>query len=94
VARVTDSVDIDQYSRKIDFLIILDYYRLSTKNTKAMLYGGKTVVHIAHVPMYVFHSAMTADMRIKPCQHFFFQLVIMLLNLGKGDSSFLSDLMN
>lgn len=54
----------------------------------------KAVVYIAHIPMNVLHSSVTANVSIEAPEHFTLKFIIVCFNVGKRSAPFFSDLVN
>ena len=51
MADITDTINSNKQAREIDFILVVDNERFSIQNTVSVLYGSKSEIYIAHVPV-------------------------------------------
>ena len=51
VSRISGTIYVDQNSRQIELLIVIDDRRLSTQNSEAVINRSETIIGVTHVPV-------------------------------------------
>ncbi len=89
---ITDAENVDEQPCQIYFSVVCDNKWFAAKNPKTMLNRSKAIVDVAHVPMKIFHSLITARVFEKLLQHRSFKIIVVTFDFSGSDSPPLSNL--